>query len=117
MALEEKVIVNRARSGFYMTWRELFLILIILTLIYFFYIHAGERGFDLTKLTNRTMIVKVSDLNLRTGPGTNYPVIKRLAKGSRVIYLNEYRNVNGAIWAKVRGNGNDGWVDRNHLSP
>jgi hypothetical protein len=43
------------------------------------------------------------------------PIIRRLPKGSRIVYLNEYRTIDGEIWAKVRGNGSDGWINRTYV--
>jgi hypothetical protein len=108
-------IVDR-RRGFYIGLREVVLLFVLLVGVYYIYLFLAERGFDLSKVTYRTMIVIGNNVNLRAGPGRRFPTINRLPKGSRVIYLNEYRDINGEIWAKIRGYGNDGWVNRIYLN-
>ena len=44
--------------------------------------------------------VQVASLNMRSGAGVNYPIIKPLAKGTVVECL-EYKDVTGNLWARV----------------
>jgi hypothetical protein len=116
MQPEGRVVVNDTRRGFFVGWREIFLLFLLMIFGYFAIRHLAERGYDLSKIFYPTMIVVGNNVNLRTGPSVYYPTINRLPRGSRVIYLNEYREVRGVIWAKVRGFGNDGWVNRYYLN-
>lgn len=49
--------------------------------------------------------VRVSNLNLRSGPGQDYPVLKRLAKGSRVTVDAKYQG-----WLQITHSGTQGFV-------
>ena len=49
--------------------------------------------------------VRVSNLNLRSGPGQDYPVLKRLVKGSRVTVEAKYQD-----WLQVTHSGTQGFV-------
>ncbi len=115
MESDGRVVVSETRSGFFVGWREFFLLLVILVLAYYFYLYLRDRGYDLSTLPYPTMRVNATNVNLRTGPGMSNPIIRRLPKGSRIVYLNEYRNIDGEIWAKVRGNGSDGWINRTYV--
>jgi septal ring factor EnvC (AmiA/AmiB activator) len=49
--------------------------------------------------------VQVSNLNLRSGPGQDYPVLKRLTKGSRVTVDGKHQG-----WLQVTHSGTQGFV-------
>lgn len=51
-----------------------------------------------------------SDLNLRSGPGTNFGVVKVLARGTRVHLLSTSGN-----WSNVEAEGLKGWVSNQYL--
>jgi uncharacterized protein YraI len=51
--------------------------------------------------------VAESTVNVRAGPGTNYPVLARMRTGERV---NVDRCIPGFRWCHVQRNGTDGWV-------
>ncbi len=51
------------------------------------------------------------DLNIRTGPGTNFPVLVALPDGTQVTILDGPRIINNLRWWQVRlNNGADGWA-------
>ncbi|MBS4030938.1 MAG: SH3 domain-containing protein [Clostridiales bacterium] len=64
-------------------------------------------------LTGRgTVLVTTNGLNIRTGPGTSYQSIDRLASGTQLRVLTEERG-----WFLVRlSSGSTGWVSENHVS-
>jgi hypothetical protein len=63
--------------------------------------------------------VNTINLNMRSGPGTNYPVVDTFPKGSRIVSYGETRMVEGQLWTQASTpNGQiRGWVNRKHLSP
>lgn len=60
--------------------------------------------------------VNTINLNLRTGPGTNYASIRWLPEGTKVTYLNQSQVIEGSTWTKVRVDSQEGWVNQKHLS-
>jgi hypothetical protein len=52
-------------------------------------------------------------LNMRTGPGTNYPVINQLWPGTIVSVLDGYVN----NWQHISFHGGDGWVYASYIQP
>ncbi|MGH8710686.1 MAG: SH3 domain-containing protein, partial [Burkholderiales bacterium] len=59
--------------------------------------------------------VSTENLNLRSNPGTNQPVIMQLPQGTKVIILNESQNIGGTSWVKVRVGQQEGWVNQKHI--
>ena len=57
-------------------------------------------------------VITGSDVNFRSGPGTNYNVIDCLAKGTTVTVSDR----SNASWYAVSYNGRDGFVSSNYLS-
>src|SRR5665213_1323957 len=55
--------------------------------------------------------VVTSDLNMRSGPGTNYGVVDVLPGGSTVDVLSC-----GGSWCRVASGGAEGYASRNYLS-
>jgi uncharacterized protein YgiM (DUF1202 family) len=60
--------------------------------------------------------VNTLQLNLRSGPGTDYGVIRRLSRGDYVACVEKTRNQHGELWVKVRINSYEGWVNQTLLS-
>jgi uncharacterized protein YraI len=52
-----------------------------------------------------------SDLNLRAGPGTDYPVIEAMPAGAHV----NIRNCTGS-WCRLSYNGETGWASSSYLA-
>jgi uncharacterized protein YraI len=51
-------------------------------------------------------------LNLRAGPGSNYPVVTAIPPGTRGITLSNKRTANGdTMWQEIAVNGYTGWVN------
>lgn len=63
--------------------------------------------------------VNTVKLNMRSGPGSNYPVVASFPKKSRIVSYGETRNVNGELWtqASTPDGQTRGWVNRKFLSP
>jgi uncharacterized protein YgiM (DUF1202 family) len=57
-------------------------------------------------------IVEVDLLNIREGPGTNYPILNVLAKGEKFYILGEVVNSTNNKWLVVSSSGSSalGWV-------
>lgn len=68
---------------------------------------------------NESVVVISSDgnLNVRSGPGTSYPVISTLAPGTTVTRIkSNVTSANGYVWDKIRlSNGTEGYVATNYL--
>jgi len=62
--------------------------------------HAGKRG-----------TVTASALNFRTGPTTNFSVIKALSKGTKVTIIGENTG-----WYKVKAGNQEGWVSAAYIN-
>ena len=59
---------------------------------------------------------KVDLLNLRMGPGSNYPVLDKIPAGTGGIKLGVGRKANGpTMWQEVSVNGYTGWVNEIYL--
>jgi len=54
----------------------------------------------------------VTDLNVRAGPGTQYPAVTVFPRGSRVTVIGCTR---GTAWCDVSGRGVRGWVSAHYL--
>jgi hypothetical protein len=63
--------------------------------------------------------VNTINLNMRSGPGANYPVIATFPKQSRIVSYGETRNVDAEVWtqASTPDGRIRGWVNRKFLSP
>lgn len=56
-------------------------------------------------------VVEVDLLNIREGPGTNYPILGSLAKGEKFYILNEIVNSTNNKWLLISPTTNSfGWV-------
>ncbi len=75
--------------------------------------HESTLGWVHSPLTNKTphMVVKASSANMRSGPGQNYRLVRKLDQGD---ILSTLQKQNG--WTKVkREGGQTGWVAQNLL--
>lgn len=61
------------------------------------------------------MQVAAGRLNLRAGPGTDYPVLTTLSRGDEVEYLGETAGSGENVWMRVRAGTQEGWVFRAFL--
>jgi len=56
-------------------------------------------------------VVEVDLLNIREGPGTNYPILNSLAKEEKFYVLGEVVNSTGNKWLLIRSSPDSfGWV-------
>ncbi len=61
-------------------------------------------------------VVKTDVLNLRAGPGANYPVVAKLPTGTSGIKLGDGHTANGTtMWQEVSVNGYTGWVNEIYI--
>ncbi len=61
---------------------------------------------------NKSVIVEVPSLRVRSGPGTNYKIISRVRQGDRF----PVHNITDRGWYKIPlKDGNEGWVSGQHL--
>jgi hypothetical protein len=67
--------------------------------------------------TYRVVGVPAGDfLNLRTGPGQNYPIVQRLQNGlDGITLLGSPVNNDGTIWQKIDSRGTQGWAVLSYL--
>ena len=63
--------------------------------------------------------VNAIKLNMRSGPGSNYPVVATFSKKTRIVSYGETRKVNGELWtqASTPDGQTRGWVNLKFLSP
>lgn len=58
-----------------------------------------------------TIKVRVSEANLRSGPGTNFGVILRLKKREKISYLGtKAKDKDGKTWLYVNVGNYSGWI-------
>lgn len=57
-----------------------------------------------TALTNKKGTVKEGPLNVRSGPGTNYSKLGKIAKGTAVTLVSQVKTSAGAVWYKYKYN-------------
>jgi len=63
-----------------------------------------------------TYRVVKTDVNLRAGPGSNYPVVRKLPLGTRGITLGNGRIANDTtMWQEISVNGYTGWVNEIYI--
>lgn len=74
---------------------------------------ASETPAQTSTSKTATMYVTVDDTNLRTGPGTEFAVIKQLGYGETVTAYTEHTNND---WIEVSSGTNQGWVNSKLLS-
>ena len=70
----------------------------------------AENSEDADAVTAIGTVVKTNKLNVRSGPGTGYPIVGTL-NGGDTVQITLERNVSGKIWYKIES----GWVHSNYL--
>lgn len=58
--------------------------------------------------TERSATINASNLNVRSGPGTNYSVVTKLSQGAAVTVIGEKKASDGALWYQIRFSGSGG---------
>ena len=59
----------------------------------------------------KSIYVKVTEANIRSGPGKEYPVIWGMGKGDELLYLGEKKkDKTGRTWLKVVAVTTTGWI-------
>jgi uncharacterized protein YraI len=63
--------------------------------------------------------VRAIQLNMRSGPGKQYSVIKVFTQNERIITIGEPQNTDGELWiqASTPDGQSRGWVTRKFLYP
>ena len=63
--------------------------------------------------------VTAVQLNMRSGPGTQYPVVRVFKQNERIVTIGESQNVNGEQWiqASTPDGQTRGWITRKFLAP
>lgn len=59
-------------------------------------------------------VVTTSNLNMRSGPGTQHPVVAWVPKGT---WIQAFGCTNPVTWCQTTFNGTHGWVSANHINP
>ena len=55
--------------------------------------------------------IKASEVNVRSGPGTNYGINGRLRRGAKVTYLSDKKkDKDGKTWLYVSNGKLNGWI-------
>lgn len=73
---------------------------------------ASTQQANPSQATSEAQSVRTTgNVNLRSGPGTEYQDLDTISRGTTVTYLGESDSDNrGVLWLKVRYNGKDGWI-------
>jgi SH3 domain-containing protein len=63
--------------------------------------------------------VRAVQLNMRSGPGKHYSVVRVFKQNERIVTIGEPQNVNGELWiqASTPDGQTRGWITRKFLSP
>ncbi len=78
-----------------------------------------DASLSTTKATYRISGLRAGDfLNMRQGPGINYPVIQRLQNGvDGVTLIGNPTGSGKKKWQKIKSRGVVGWVNADYLAP
>jgi len=114
-------------------WRYALLVGVILFIggvIWFFVqlnLEQTSPGFQQNKYPNNgssqivgtTRAVTAPQLNMRSGPGPNYPVVRVFNRNEIVVSVGEPTNTNGELWIRTATRDGQvwGWTNRKYLSP
>lgn len=73
--------------------------------------NAGGNTTNSSAQWDLAQVVSVGSVNVRTGPGVNYEVVKTMAKGDKASYLgNTAYDDRGVAWYQVKYKNSTGWV-------
>lgn len=63
--------------------------------------------------------INANQLNLRSGPGKNHPVIKVFGRNESIVTVGDPQNINGELWiqASTPDGRTRGWIARKFLYP
>jgi len=106
----------------------------VIALVILFWIGSGILSFIGNLATRRTQPanpptqnrivgtmreVNTINLNMRSGPGANYPVVATFSQRTRIVSYGETRTVDGQLWTQASTPDGQirGWVNRRYLSP
>lgn len=64
----------------------------------------------------RTASVNATNLNVRSGPGTNYAAVGKLSQGAPVTVIGEKTAGDGVLWYQIRFNGSGGAETTGYVS-
>jgi hypothetical protein len=67
---------------------------------------------DTLGAVDETRVVDADVLNVRKGPGPEYPAMGQVTKGTRISVVGEERG-----WLKIPTSQGDGWIDAYYVSP
>lgn len=78
---------------------------------------AGNTAFVLSSYAdNRSAVVNIDRLNVRSGPGTSSSKVAVLTAGTAVTVTDETKGSDGYIWYKISWNGGSGYARYDYLS-
>lgn len=66
--------------------------------------------------TERPATVNASTLNVRSGPGTTYSIVTKLANGASVTVIDEKNATDGALWYQIRFSNSGGQTVTGYVS-
>lgn len=66
-------------------------------------------------ISTQVAYVNSINLNLRSGPGVRYSVLKVLPQGTQVLVFDDRRYADHATWVRVKVGSQEGWVNQEHL--
>lgn len=66
--------------------------------------------------TERSATVNATTLNVRSGPGTTYSIVTKLANGAGVTVIDEKTASDGALWYQIRVNNSAGQTVTGYVS-
>jgi len=96
---------------------SIIIIAIVVIVLFFFFIFMYF-NYKKSNITNsiESAFVSTLQLNVRTGPGSEYDIVSQLTYGSSVICYERSQSSDGGTWVKIRAGSVDGWVNQKLLS-
>lgn len=66
--------------------------------------------------SHEVLYVNAQELNVRSGPGTEYGVLTKLSQGKSVLALERSESQDQGLWVKIRTGALEGWVNNKHVT-
>ena len=66
--------------------------------------------------SHEVLYVNAQELNVRSGPGTEYGVLTKLSQGKSVLALERSESQDQGLWVKIRTGALEGWVNHKHVT-
>ena len=100
-------------------------IVVVIVIVAVIAIMSGNRGSSTQQPAQHNQTVgtmrevRATQLNMRSGPGKQYSVVRVFKQNERIVTIGEPQSVNGELWiqASTPDGQTRGWITRKFLSP